>query len=120
MCKNSLSKDQKMSSIAFVDEAAELANKMVAREARGPGDLANAMGRLEVRYGISYWVLWALRYRKPKSIDTNVYVRILQAYEAECDRQRGLIDNDCAATKPKSRIAQALVRAGDVLAGKES
>jgi hypothetical protein len=50
------------------ERAADWARILVQREARGPGDMPNAMDRLEHRYGLPSGLLWKLRYRRPKDI----------------------------------------------------
>jgi hypothetical protein len=106
-----------MSAAAFVDHAALVASKMIAREARGPGDIENAMRRIEARYAIPYSVLWALRYRRPKQIAASAFAGIQRAYDLECERQIKLIEHERAITQAKSGFAAALVRAADALVG---
>ena len=65
-----------MSATAYVDDAASMARRLVARESVGPGDTENAMRRCEAKYGIPYQSLWSLRYRPPKRIFIDVYERI--------------------------------------------
>ena len=48
----------------YVEEAAEWSGKMTRMRSRGPGDLENAMRSVERDYGIDYWLLWRLRYRR--------------------------------------------------------
>jgi hypothetical protein len=75
-----------MSQISFEDGkvtvvALEMLRTMVAREARGPGDVENAMRRLESKYGLDFWTQWGLRYRPPVEIkDRSLIERIRQAY----------------------------------------
>lgn len=45
-----LSKENNMS---YVQEATRKANWLIGRESRGPGDLPNALRRLEAKHGIS-------------------------------------------------------------------
>lgn len=111
MCKKSLRLAQREMAETFVDEAAEKAKFLVNREWRGPGDVDNAMRRVEQRYGVSYAALWALRYRRPKDILMSVYTRITEAYNAELDRQRRLLDHEFAASK--AGINPNLARAAD-------
>lgn len=108
-----------MSSAVFIDHAAELSRRMVARDARGPGDIDNAMRRLEARYGIPYSVLWALRFRKPKTLDVGVFARILGAHEAECDRQQRAIEHEREITRAKTAIGRLIVAASDALGGED-
>lgn len=108
-----------MNAALFVDQAGELAGKMVAREMRGPGDIENAMRRIEGRHGIPYQSLWALRYRRPKEISAHVFFQICAAYDAECERQRKLLEHERKLVDAKGFLASALVRAADFVAGEE-
>lgn len=108
-----------MNAATFVEHAGELASKLIARETRGPGDIENAMRRLESRYGIPYTALWNARYRRPKEIAAHVYFAIVQAYDAELNRQEKLMQHERQITKAKGWISESFARAGDVLAGKE-
>jgi hypothetical protein len=119
MCNSFLRKDHEMSSAAFISHAADLSRQMVARESRGPGDIDNAMRRLEARYGIPYSILWALRFRKPKTLDVGVFARILGAYESECDRQQRAIEHEREITRAKTAIGRLIVAASDALGREE-
>lgn len=103
----------------FVDEAAEKAKYLVHREWRGPGDMDNAMRRVEQRYGVAYSALWALRYRKPKDILMGVYTRIVHAYDAELDRQRRLLDHEFAAAKAAG-VSKIAISAADFVGRPET
>lgn len=70
-----------------VEAATEYVRTMVQRESRGPGDLDNAMQRLEQRYGLPFWSLWYLRKGKAKTVETSLYARIRGAYLDMCQRQ---------------------------------
>lgn len=107
-------------SAALVEEARLKARWLTQREARGPGDIENAMRRIEARYGVPYALLWALRYRPPKDMLVSPYVRLCNAYEAECTRQRRLLDHEESITKAKTGIGAALVRAARALAGEDT
>lgn len=119
MCNSFLRKDQDMSSAVFISHAADLSRRMVAREARGPGDVDNAMRRLEARYGIPYSVLWALRFRKPKTLDVGVFARIIGAHDAECDRQLRAIEHEREITHAKTIIGRLIVAANDALGSED-
>lgn len=106
---------------SYVDEAQRIAREMVANEARGPGDLINAMRRIEARYGVPYSLLKALRYNPPSDIMIGVWTRLLNAYEAECERverkaqlERERIKAIRDATNP------SVARAGGGVASKET
>jgi hypothetical protein len=96
MCKKLLRKKQ-MSSAA-VNQASAWSDDLLRRECRGPGDLPNAMRRLETRYGIPASTFWALRYRKPKDVAGSILVRLYAAYQAERMRQFKALENEIAIT----------------------
>lgn len=108
-------KNMSSSAEGFVDEASTKASWLVHREARGPGDLPNAMRRIEQRYGIPYSTLVSLRYRRPKDILISVYVRISEAHRAECERQKRLLDHEASISKARTRIGEAMDRAAAAL-----
>jgi hypothetical protein len=70
-----------------VEAATEYVRIVVQRESRGPGDLDNAMHRLETRYGLPFWSLWYLRKGKAKTVEASVLSRIRGAYLDMCQRQ---------------------------------
>lgn len=82
-----------------VAAAKEMASNLVLRESRGPGDLDNAMRRIEAKYGVPYSVLWSLRYRQPKDILLGVFTKLRAAYQAECARQAALLEHELMRTK---------------------
>lgn len=105
-----------MSSSAVIDNAANMARDLVQRESRGPGDVENAMRRVEAKYGVPYAVLWRLRYRKPKDILLGVAMRLVEAYEAQRAEQLRRLNHEREITRVTGRIAEALVAASDALA----
>lgn len=70
-----------------VDAATEYVRTMVQRESRGPGDIDNAMHRLEAKYGLPFWSLWHLRKGKAKTVEASLLSRIRGAYLDMCQRQ---------------------------------
>jgi hypothetical protein len=70
-----------------VESATEYVRAMVQRESHGPGDIDNAMQRLEARYGLPFWSLWHLRKGRAKSCEASLYARIRGAYLDMCQRQ---------------------------------
>lgn len=70
-----------------VEAATEYVRTMVQRESRGPGDIDNAMHRLEVKYGLPFWSMWHLRKGKAKSVEASLLARIKGAYMDMCGRQ---------------------------------
>jgi hypothetical protein len=100
MCKKALRQESKVFEAEAVDEAASWANVLVSRVYRGPGDTVEAaMHRAESRFGVPANALWALRYRKPKAILAGIYLRLKDAYEAECGRQEAKLAHELAITK---------------------
>lgn len=100
---------------AFVSEATEKASWLVGQEVRGPGDVENAMRRLEMKFGIPYAALWALRYRPPKSVVTELFVRICEAHEIERASQRKRFNDEDAITHPKTWFGETIARAARTL-----
>jgi hypothetical protein len=70
-----------------VEAATEYVRTMVQRESHGPGDLDNAMNRIEARYGLPFWTLWHLRKGRAKGIEASMLARIRAAYLDMCHRQ---------------------------------
>lgn len=104
-----------------VETAVRLANALVLRESRGPGDMQNAMIRLEARYGLDRGLLWSLRYRKPKDILLGHWRRLVSAYEAECERQRRHYEQEAERARRLNGGTDApLVRAAAALAGQQN
>lgn len=79
--------------------AQNMAKVMVQRECRGPGDLPNAIERLEVRHRLPSGLLNSLRYRPPKDLWLSAWQSLLRAYEVECLRQVQLLEHDLTVTK---------------------
>jgi hypothetical protein len=70
-----------------VEAATDYVRTMVQRESRGPGDLDNAMTRIEAKYGLPFWTLWHLRRGKAKTVEASMLARIRAAYLDMCQRQ---------------------------------
>lgn len=98
-----------------VASAKSWADDLVRRESRGPGDMENAMRRLESRYGIPWRTFWALRYRPPTDLFVSVYNRLHAAYEAERERQIRLLSHETAITKIIAGPASPAVVAADAV-----
>ena len=94
--------------ITGIADAQAWANKLLQREARGPGDMENAMRRLEARYGVQWRTFWQLRYRPPADVFVGVYLSLKAAYEAECERQERLLRHEREITKAKVQDFEAL------------
>lgn len=117
MSEKILCKDAK--AVSAVDQAAFMANNLVTRESRGPGDLENAMHRLEARYGIPWRTFWALRYRKPSDVFVSVFERLNAAYLAEQERQTRLLRHEIELTKIKAGAFHPAVAAAQAALGEE-
>lgn len=97
--------------MSSVEVAADYANRMIEREARGPGDTEEAMRRIEAKTGIGYWTLWGLRYRRRdlKTIAADQYMRIRNAYLATCARQLQALQNEMAVEQARCGDVEDLV-----------
>ena len=100
MVKSSLTSSQ-VSSVEYIDEAADLSRELTRMKARGPGDLEPAMRRIEREYGIDFWQLWQLRYRRSRirSLAWDVVERIKAAHHCECERQLRKLKHELAITE---------------------
>lgn len=102
-----------------VATAQQMARTLVQREARGPGDLDNAMRRLEARYGVPYSFLWSLRYRPPKNMLVTAWQTLRSAYAAECARQARILSHELAVMEATTDdIDPALVEQVEALVRK--
>ena len=108
-----------MSDTAYLDEAAEWSKRLTRMRARGPGDIPNAMRQIEREYGIDYWLLWRLRYRRAvlKDIGIAAYMRLKAAHQAECERQIRKLQNDIERTEKIAGADRAVVDAAKALVG---
>lgn len=112
MCKKPLREEQMSSAVS---EARDWAKWLVQRESRGPGDIENAMRRLEARYGIPFSTFWGLRYRPPKDILVSTFEQLRDAYLAEHEKHQRLLRHETEITKAKSGMSSAFARAGAAL-----
>lgn len=104
--------------VSCVTEAQSWANKLVARESRGPGDMENAMRRLEARYGIPWRTFWSFKYRPPTDVFVRVYLQIRAAYLSECERQERLLRHEIEITKLRIGADAVVVRKIEAVVGK--
>lgn len=70
-----------------VEAATDYVRTMVQRESNGPGDIDNAMNRIEARYGLPFWSLWHLRKGRAKTVEASLLARIRAAYLDMCAKQ---------------------------------
>lgn len=87
--------------------ATEYVRRMVALEARGPGDTDGAMTRLEAKYGLSFWQLSHLRGGRAKTVDVSLFERIRAAFIDHCGRQ-------AARLLHEAEMAQAVTPDDDI------
>jgi hypothetical protein len=113
--------DRQMSDVAFVDEAVGWSRELTRMRARGPGDLENAMRSIEREYGIDYWTLWQLRYRRTqiRDIGVSIYMRLRDAYREECARQARKLMHEIEITKTIAGPDCAAVRAAEAVVRKD-
>lgn len=83
----------------YGDNAKRWANDLILGESRGPGDLPNAMRRLEARYGIAASTFFSLRYRAAKEPKIGLYVRLEAAWQDFRARQLKALQHETAIAK---------------------
>lgn len=98
-----------------VEAAAHWVSSMVQREAKCPGDTINAMRRLSNRHGVSYSLLWALKYRPPKDLYVSVFEKLEAAYEKELRSAVSALDHERKLTEAKSWVGARIVAAVNAL-----
>lgn len=106
-----------MSAVAFVEQSRAWARDLVNADVRGPGDLDNAMRRVEARWGIPFAALWSPRYRPPKDVGASVYARLYEAHAAMCAAQKRKYEDELERTKATAGLAAAFARAAVAVAG---
>ena len=115
--RNSSLRDRQMNASAFVIQARDWARDVVNADVRGPGDLENAMRRVEQRCGIPFAALWGLRYRPPKDVGVSIYTKLQAAHADMCERQMRKFRDELDRTKATGWVGETLIRAADALAG---
>lgn len=102
-------------SVAYVNEAKSMADFIVHKAHRGPGDTVDAaMHRAERLYGVPATWLHRLRYREVGDMPTSAFFAIFNAYRAACELADRAYENERAKHAPDT----ALVRFADAVAGK--
>lgn len=119
--RKSLWKKKQMSDAAYLDEATEWSKSLTRMRARGPGDTENAMRSIERDYGVDYWLLWRLRYRRSilKDIGVSAYMRLRAAYQSECERQMRKLQHEIERTEKIAGAADAAVAAAKAVLEKD-
>lgn len=110
---------KQMSEVAYIDEAASWSKDLTRMRSRGPGDLENAMRSIERDYGVDYWTLWRLRYRRSalRDIGVSAYMRLKSAYQAECERQMRKLKHELEVTEQITGADNNTVRSVKALVG---
>lgn len=113
---------KQMSNVAYLDNAARWSKDLTRMRSRGPGDTENAMRSIEREYGVDYWTLWRLRYRKSalRDIGVSAYMTLKAAYEAECERQLRKLQHEIIVTEAIAGPASPAVVAAKALVGEEA
>lgn len=108
-----------MTDAAYLDQAALWSKDLTRMRARGPGDLDNAMRSIERDYGVDYWFIYQLRYKRDrlKFMSISVYERLKAAYQAECERQMRKLEHEITRTEKIAGPDSASVRAAKALVG---
>jgi hypothetical protein len=118
--KKSLSESQ-MSDAAYLDEAVTWSKDLTRMRTRSHGDTENAMRSIERDYGVDYWTLWLLRYRRGtmRTLSVSVYERLKAAYRAECERQMRKLQHEIEVTEKIAGAASPAVRAAKAALGED-
>lgn len=110
-----------VSDVAYIDECVGLSRELTRMKSRGTGDTDNAMRAIERQYGIEYWTIWQLRYRRSRirSLAWDVVERIKAAYEAERQSQINKLRSQNERTKLARGPDYPLVVETETLLGRE-
>jgi len=91
-----------MTDCTVVDVAAGWADWLVRREHQGPGDTVEAARlRAARKHKLPERLLWSLRYRKPKRIWADLYVKLQEAVAAEIQRQEDALEHEIEITRAR-------------------
>jgi hypothetical protein len=117
MSDKGVERQNKMSSVEFVDEAKGMADFILHKVHRGPGDTVDAaMHRAEKLYGVPAQWLHRLRYREIRDMPTSAFFAIFNAYRAASEAADRAYDKERALHAPDA----AVVRMADFVAGKKA
>jgi hypothetical protein len=107
--------------VSTVDLAADYASRLIAQETHAlGGDTDEAMRRVEAKYGVGYWTLWGLRYKRPKAVSADLFTRLRGAYLAACERQLANLQHEIAVERARCGhdVDQDLVEEAEALVAK--
>ena len=117
MSDKGVERQNKMSSVEFVDEAKGMADFILHKVHRGPGDTVDAaMHRAEKLYGVPAQWLHRLRYREIRDMPTSAFFAIFNAYRAASEAADRAYEKERALHAPDA----AVVRMADFVAGKKA
>lgn len=85
--------------MSTAEQATFYVREMALRESRGNGDTQNALQRVCMKYGLSFWPMEHLRRGKAKSVDSELYRKIRKAYVSFCEREIKKLQHEIAIEK---------------------
>lgn len=80
--------------------------RMLENEGSTWGNLAQALEKIERRYGIPYWTLNNLRTGRAKTVEAGLFQRLKTAYLDHCERQIARLQHELEMER--ERTADAL------------
>lgn len=106
----------KIMSGAYISEAKSMADFLLSKEHRGPGDTIEAAAyRVQTRFGVPVSTLMRLRHREVKDMLMSNFFALASAYKAATDKmERAYEEERRHAANPQ------LLRLADFVAGKET
>lgn len=109
-------RENKKMGTAYISDAKNMADYLLAREHRGPGDTIEAAAyRVQSKFGVPSSVLMRLRHREVKDMLMSNFMALAQAYRAASDRIDKAYEKEReAAVDPK------ILRIADFVAGKKN
>jgi len=99
--------------------AQKMTKELIRLETRGTGDTENAMKRIANRYGLSWRLLWSLKYRPPHDLMCGAYAKLVQAYQTECRRQRERLDHEIEIARIKGVFVEDIAAEAKALVADE-
>lgn len=99
MTSREIQKQEHEVSTGMAEAAGGYVRRMVATEAKGWGDQANAQKRLGDRYGLPFWALDHLRTGRAKTVEAGLFARIRASYVDLCERQVARLQHEIALEK---------------------
>lgn len=113
--KNQSREDKKMSA-EYISTAKGMADFLLTREHRGPGDTIEAAAyRLQTRFGVPVTVLMRLRHREVKDMLMSNFMALADAYQKVSQRIENAYEHEReVAIDPK------ILRLADFVAGKKT